>query len=513
MTAKPSKKAESEKKTKSASVRISLTAKRKICATIVLIFLALGYGALFFTPGLPGALWMRILIAFVFSALMVPAVFYLIKKQLTEQDMKYIQEEENYARAIRAMILTKFYTKKFPGFPHGVRKEILPSIGVGFLSFLLMCVVSPCRSPEAPLPDFSKMAAQEFYYPQLFAASESITILAPPLLSAETERWAKEIPPKYLEWAMYADLFQNRPENAYAAGVLCSEKTAGVWLAMAQASLIIGEYDRAVAEYEEAQKLGYIGAEIAFQRAIALTYAGKLEEAEKAFDALNSKALADTIGDATALTHWKLIIKILLGDLSEENSLAYESFYRKQDRALKKFNAKRSETDSGAEKEVKDANISKDNDANRKIMFARRIRSTANNMAAIHVLRGEYDRAMPTADAALPYANTISERSALVLKMTVNNTKGLAAGYLGTEIKEDATPASGYFAEARTLYESYLSQALPEGATLSADYRNTAFYATSWCNEANIALTNQFTSETFTDAKAFQEKFPEALDL
>lgn len=523
MSAKPDKNTKATKTAKkakpvsSASARMSLTAKRKILATVALIFLVLGYVVLFFVPGLPGAIWMRILLALVFSALMVPSVFYLIKKRLTRQDMEYIQDEENYARALRAMIQTKFYTKKLPGFPHGVRKEIFPSIGIGFVLFILMCAVSPCRPPEAQLPDFSKMAAQEFYYPQLFATSESAVMLTPPLLSAETETWAQEIPPKYLEWTMYTDLFQNRPENAYAAGSLCAEKTAGVWLAMAQASLIIGEYDRAVTEFEEAQKLGHTGVEIAFQHAIALTYAGKLEEAEKAFDALDSKAVTEAVGDATALTHWKLLVKILHGDLSDETSSAYESFYRKRDNELKKFNAK--ENDSEAEKDGKDGKNGKDakkpaeKSVDRKTMLARRIRSTANNMAVLHVLRGEYDRAVPTANAVLPYVNIVSGRSALALKMTVNNTKGLAAGYLGTEMKDESAPASGYFAETRTLYETYLSQTLPEGGTLSVDYQNTAFYVTPWVNEVNLALTNQFTSETYPDVKAFQEKYAEALEL
>ncbi|MDO4629128.1 MAG: hypothetical protein Q4C70_08090 [Planctomycetia bacterium] len=535
MTAKPEKpvkKAKPVKKPKPAkkknpvspiSARMSLTAKRKIYATVALFFLVLGYVALFFVPGVPGAIWMRILLALVFSVLMVPSVFYLIKKRLTAQDMEYIQDEENYKRAIRAMIQTKFYTKKLPGFPNGVRKEIFPSLGIGFLLFILMCAVSPCRPPEAPLPDFSKMAAQEFYYPQLFAASESVVMLTPPLLSAETETWAQEIPPKYLEWTMYTDLFQNRPENAYAAGSLCAEKTAGVLLAMAQASLILGEYDRAVAEYEEAQKLGHTGVEIAFQHAVALAYAGKLEEAEKAFDALDSKAVTEAVGDSTALTHWKLLVKILHGDLSDETSAAYESFYRKRDNELKKFNAKLgSETgnDSGDKKEGKTAKIAKnsaqnvsENSVDQKTMLARRIRSSANNMAVVHVLRGEYDRAVPTANAVLPYVNTVSGRSALALKMTVNNTKGLAAGYLRAEIKDESAPASGYFTETRTLYESFLSQTLPEGGTLNTDYRNTAFYVTPWANEVNFALTNQFTSETYPDVKAFQEKYAEALEL
>ncbi|MBE6428593.1 MAG: hypothetical protein E7028_08460, partial [Planctomycetaceae bacterium] len=265
----PPKKSEAAKVSKASAPKknMSVGAKQKLFASVFLFILLTAYVVLFFVPEFPNALWIRLLLPLLLAPLMSCAIFFLLKKSLTAKDIEYIKDEENFARALKAMKQAKFYTKKFPGFPKGIRKEIIPSAVSGLVLFILMTLISPCRPPEMPMPDFAEMAAEEFYHPYLFAVSDNVLALAPPMLM-DTGDWAANIPPKYLEWTMYADMFRNHFELAHANGNLSETKTSGVWLAMAQASLLAGKGERAAEEYQAVLAAGKTDPEIAFQAAI-----------------------------------------------------------------------------------------------------------------------------------------------------------------------------------------------------------------------------------------------------
>lgn len=523
---------------KKTASSFSLSSKRKILASIALALLVGGYAALFFVPGVPGNFWMRFLLAFLFSLLMGTSVFFIIKKRLTAEDIAYIKDEENFARAVRAMKQTKFYTQKLPGFPKGIRKEIRPAAITGFVLFLLMLIVSPCRPPEAPMPDFSKMAAQEFYYPHLFAASDSMAILAPPVLSAETEAWAGQIPPRYLEWTMYAEMFGNHFETANANGNLCETKTSGVLLAMAQASMLAGQYERAVLEYQEVLDSGNADPAVAFQQAIAIAYAGRLKDAVRAMKALDAKKVAEAIGDDLALRNWLLVLQILQGDLGEETISAYASLYRRQSGALAKLNetqgaagsARNSgksdsgKSDSGKGDSGKGADPKTDAAAQNELaarrLLERRVASSAANMAVLQIFQGDFMNAVPTANAALLLSRNAASRSAKIMRLCAFNTKGYACGFLGSRFDDPAkewdevfTAPEGYFGKVRSLYEEILAASRLETDAVNPASKKAPFSLLPWCAEVQFALTNRFTSEAFPDEKAFQQKYEEPLTL
>ncbi len=534
--AKPSKPANSANPANaSKSSKMSIHSKRQIFSAVTLFLLLGGYIALFFAPSMPGSLLIRFGLAFLFALLMGTAVFFLIKKRLTAQDFEYIKDEENFARAVRSMKQTKFYTKKFAGFPHGIRKEIIPAAITGLILFLLMCIVSPCRLPEAPMPDFAKMTAQEFYYPYLFAASDSLAVLAPPTLAPETEDWAEKIPAKrYLEWAMYANIFKNHFESANADGNLCENRTSGVSLAMAQSSLLAGKYERAVSEYQAVADAGNAAPDVMFQLAIATAYAGDLRGAEKAMNALNSKAVADAIGDDFALPHWKLVLQILKGDLSEDVLQEYSAMYTRQRNAHAKFNASQNETaasndakkpeksKSDAKSDAKSESEAGSEEAARKALekrrrLERRVASTANNMAVLQILEGDYANAVTTSNTVLSISRNSAARTGKIMRMCTYNTKGFAVGFLGKSIEDPGvswdsnvyTTSEEYFKNVRTLYEEILTASRLETEAPDPSYKKSMFYLLPWVNGAQFALWNEFTSARFPDGNAFDREFSE----
>lgn len=535
--------------------QLGLGTKRVIWG-FVLLFISVGvYSSLFLIPGFPNFLWIRLLLALVFASVLGVASFLLLKKNLTAKDLQFIEDEENVARAIRALKLAKFYTKKFPGFPNGIRKEVFPAFIIGLVLFPILCLVSPCRPPEVPLPDLSRMTAQDFYYPFLFAASDSQAILAPPMLSIETEEWADKIPPKYLEMTMYAEIFRNHFEAGYAIGNLYDQKTSGVLVTMAQASMLLGEYARAVTEYEEALKTNQ-SPEITFQKAIALAYAGRLKEALEVLDSLDPKAVKQALNDDFALPHWKLIIKILQGDLSQETIDGYRKFEELAKRGDKTSpakpvaenaeNAEASETaqnsgkakdsskaESGKATTVKSAKKpSKRSEAAELKALAealaaqrlqeRRVMSTGNNAAVLQLLSGKYANAIPTANSVLLLSRGKARRSSKIIQMCTINTKGYAVGNLKSSaedrVKELTSEAvfdstAGYFAKVRALYEEALALECEEGQSVNPSFQKSPFFLLPWVAELNFTLTDQFTSKEFPDSKSMQEKFADLLTL
>lgn len=522
---------------------------KRIIWGFVLLFVSVGaYTGLFFVPKFPNYIWLRVMLAAVFAALLATAFFLLIKKRLTAKDLQFIEDEENVARAIRALKLAKFYTKKFPGFPHGVRKEIFPAILVGLILFPVFCLVSPCRPPEAPLPDFSRMTAQDFYYPFLFAASDSQAILAPPMLSIETEEWADKIPPKYLEMMMYAEIFRNRFEAGYAIGNLYDQKTAGVLTAMAQASMLLGEYSRAVSEYDEALQKNQ-PPEIVFQKGIALAYAGRLKESAEVLDSLDPKAVKDALNDDFALPHWKLAVKILQGDLTQETLDNYRKFEELAKRAVKTSSpqpeAGKSETaqvvgkTDSAKADSGKANTAKAPQKSRKSEAAelkaqaealaaqrlqeRRVMSTGNNAAVLQLLAGKYANAIPTANSVLLQSRgKEARRTAKIIQMCAINTKGYAVGNLKSaeedrvkELSSDVVfdTAAGYFTKVRSLYEEALAFEHEDSQTANPAFKKTPYFLLPWVAELNFTLTDQFTSKDFPDSKSMQENYADLLAL
>jgi len=510
-------------KAKKSSSSISIGARQKIFASLGLTILAGGYVSLFFIPGLPGELWMRLLLAFVFAFLSGICLFFLLKKRLSAEDIAYIKDEENFARAMRALKQTRFYTKKLPGFPNGVRREIFPAAGTAAGLFVLLCLLSPCRPPKAPLPDFGQMAALEFYYPNLFAASDSLVILAPPVLPAETKFWAEKIPaddPGSPEYLVYSEMFQNHFHAAYASGNLNSEETPELLLATAQAALLSGQYPQAVDAYEKLQKTGDQSLAVAFQKAIALAYAGELKEAEKAMNALRSKEIADEIGDELALTHWKTVLDILQGEVDEDTLTDYRKLNDRQSSALKKFaqkNASNGENTASANGKTDGTTAS---DPQKKALLERRLRTTTNNLAVLQILYGDFANAVPTANAVLSLTGGETVRTQKVFRMCVMNTKGYAAGFLGNALDDQAKKwdesavfdsAAGYFGETRKLYEELLALSRLETDSVDPAYRKAPCFLLPWCSEMRFALTNDFTSSEYPTAKAFREKFAELL--
>jgi len=509
--------------------QLGLTAKRRILGFILFVVSLGAYAGLFFVPKFPGFLWLRLTLALVFAGLWGVAIFLLIKKSLTAKDLQFIEDEENIPRAIRAMKQAKFYTKKFPGFPHGIRKEIFPSFIVGLVLFPVLCLVSPCRPPEVPLPDFCRLAAQDFYYPFLFAISDSQAILTPPMLSIETEEWADKIPPKYLEMTMYAEIFRNRFEAGYAIGNLYDQKTAGVLTTMAQASMLEGEYARAVSEYEEALKTNQ-SQEIAFQRAIALAYAGRLKDSAEALDALDAKAVKQALDDEFALPHWKLVVKILQGDLSQETLDAYKKFEELAKRVVKTAstpqNVETTEKAESAKKSGKQSEAARLKAQTEALavqrLQERRVMCTGNNAAVLQLFAGKYANAIPTANSVLLLARGKARRSTKLIQMTAINTKGYAVGNLRSsaedqvkELEADAVfdSQAGYFARVRALYEEAIALEVDEGQTVKADVQKEPFDLMPRVAELNFTLSDQFTSKEFPDAKSMQEKFADLLTL
>ena len=535
--------------------QMGLSTKRIIWG-FVLLFVSVGaYTGLFFVPKFPGFLWLRLVLAAVFAAPLATAIFLRIKKRLTAKDLQFIEDEENVARAIRALKLAKFYTKKFPGFPHGIRKEVFPATLVGLILFPILCLVSPCRPPEAPLPDLSRLTAQDFYYPFLFAASDSQAILAPPMLSVETEEWADKIPPKYLEMTMYAEIFRNRFEAGYAIGNLYDQKTSGVLVTMAQASMLMGEYARAVDEYEESLKTNQ-SPEIVFQKAIALAYAGRLKESAEVLDSLDPKVVKQTLNDDFALPHWKLIVKILQGDFSQETLDGYRKMEELAKRGAKTSpskpvgenaeNVENAETaqNAGKTKDSSKADSGKASTAKTtkksskraeaaelkaqaealaaQHLQERRVMSTGNNAAVLQLFSGKYANAIPTANSVLLLSRGKARRTAKIIQMCTINTKGYAVGNLKSsaedrvkELNSEAVfdSTAGYFAKVRALYEEALALEHDEGQKLNAAFKKSPFFLLPWVAELNFALTDQFTSKEFPDSKSMQEKFADLLAL
>lgn len=540
--------------------QIGLGTKRIIWG-FVLLFVSIGvYSSLFFIPGFPNFLWLRLILALVFASVLGLASFLLLKKSLTAKDLQFIEDEENVSRAIRALKQAKFYTKKFPGFPNGIRKEVFPASIIGLILFPIFCLVSPCRPPEVPLPDFSRMTAQDFYYPYLFAVSDSQAILAPPMLSIETEEWADKIPPKYLEMTMYAEIFRNHFESGYAIGNLYDEKTSGVLIAMAQASMLMGEYGSAVDEYEKALETNH-SPEIVFQKAIALAYDGRLKESAEVLDSLDPKAVQQALNDDFALPHWKLIVKILQGDMGPET---LDNYKKMEDLAKGRVKTSSSKAVAGNAQNADDAgNPEKANDSSKETsgkvsdsksasktspktasksgnrseaaelkaqaealaaqqLQERRLMCTGNNAAVLQLFSGKYANAIPTANSVLLQSRGKARRSSKIIQMCTINTKGYAVGNLKSsaedrvkELSSDAVfdSAAGYFAKVRALYEEALALELQDGQTLKPTFQKSPFFLLPWVAELNFALTDQFTSKEFPDSKSMQEKYADLLAL
>ncbi len=527
------KKSTSTKKTEVARVSnpsapkipLSVGAKRKLLAALLLLILTAGYAALFFIPEFPGAIWVRLLLPIPFAPLMGLAVFFLLKKSLTARDLEYIKDEENFARALKAMKQAKFYTKKFPGFPRGIRREAIPSAIVGLLLFVLMLIVSPCRPPQAPMPDFAEMAAAEFYHPYLFAVGDNVLALAPPMLT-DTGDWSEKIPSEYLEWTMYADMFRNRFAQAHATGNLSETKTSGVWLAMAQASLLAGEGERAAEEYRQVLDAGKTDPEIVFQAAIAQAYSGNVREAAKAMNELDAKAVAEAIGDDQALPHWKLALRLLQGELNDAVCADYRKFFLRQSNALAKSNQKNSPADNSAAGEKKSKSDASDANGSggpdQRALLERRVRAAGANMAVLQILSGDCASAVPTANALIPLTHSLVPRSAKILRMCVLNTKAYAASALGSGFSDNAkewgpdmafSSPEEYFEQTRKVFEEILTLERAPGETLEPTYRKSVFFLGPWVGEAQSALTNRFSSERFPDAKTFQKKYAELFEL
>lgn len=511
-------------KDKKNSSSFSIGARQKIFASLGLAILAGGYVSLFFIPGLPNGLWMRLLLAFVFAILAGVCFFFLLKKRLSAEDIAYIKDEENFARAMRALKQTRFYTKKLPGFPNGVRREIFPAAGAAAGLCVLLCLASPCRPPKAPLPDFSEMAALEFYYPNLFAASDSLVLLAPPILPAETKNWTEKIPaddPEFPEYLVYSEMFQNHFHAAYASGNLSTEQTPELLLATAQAALLSGQYPQAVDAYEKLQSAGDQNPAAAFQKAIALAYSGELKEAEKAMNALKSKEIADAIGDEFALAHWKTVLDILQGEVSEDTLTDYRKLNDRQSSALKKFAQKNTPNSENANPAKENGDGLAASVSRKKALLERRLRTTTNNLAVVQILFGDFANAVPTANAVLSLTGSETVRTQKIFRMCVLNTKGYAAGFLGKAMDDQAKKwdetavfdsASGYFGETRKLYEEILALSRLETESVDPAYRKAPCFLLPWCSEMRFALTNDFTSSDCPSAKAFRENFAELLE-
>lgn len=531
--------------------QIGLGTKRIIWG-FVLLFVSIGvYSSLFFIPGFPNYLWLRLILALVFASALGVASFMLLKKNLTAKDLQFIEDEENVSRAIRALKQAKFYTKRLPGFPRGIRKEIFPASIIGLILFPVLCFVSPCRPPEVPLPDLSRMTAQEFYYPFLFAVSDSQAILAPPMLSIETEEWADKIPPKYLEMTMYSEIFRNHFEAGYAIGNLYDQKTSGVLVTMAQASMLLGEYARAVTEYDEALKTNQ-SPEIIFQKAIALAYAGRLKESAEVLNSLDPKAVKQALNDDFALPHWKLVVKILQGDLSQETLDDYRKFEELAKRASKTSSSKQvaenaenvkesSKAESGKASDPKSGSKSAPKTAKKsgkkseaaelkaqaealaaQRLQERRVMSTGNNAAVLQLFSGKYANAIPTANSILLLSRGKARRSAKIIQMCTINTKGYAVGNLKSsaedqikELSSDAVfdSAGGYFTKVRSLYEEALALELEDGQTINPAFHEDPYFLLPWVAEMNFVLTDQFTSKEIPDSKSMQEKYADLLTL
>ncbi|MDO4425031.1 MAG: hypothetical protein Q4D17_04625 [Planctomycetia bacterium] len=520
----PPKKSEAAKVSKASAPKknMSVGAKQKLFASVFLFILLTAYVVLFFVPEFPNALWIRLLLPLLLAPLMSCAIFFLLKKSLTAKDIEYIKDEENFARALKAMKQAKFYTKKFPGFPKGIRKEIIPSAVSGLVLFILMTLISPCRPPEMPMPDFAEMAAEEFYHPYLFAVSDNVLALAPPMLM-DTGDWAANIPPKYLEWTMYADMFRNHFELAHANGNLSETKTSGVWLAMAQASLLAGKGERAAEEYQAVLAAGKTDPEIAFQAAIALAYSGKLEDAAKALGELDAKAVAEAIGDDQALPHWKLALRLLRGELNEFVCADYKKFFLRQSNALARFNQKKQSADDSASNEKKSASSSLNTEIRtEQQLLERRVRAASTNMAVVQLLSGDCASAVSTANAVLPLTRSLVPRGAKILQMCALNTKAHAAASLGTDFSDNAkewdqsmvfSSPEEYFTRVRKMFEEILALERLETETADPAYRKSVCFLGPWVSEAQAALTNQFSSEQFPDAKTFQTKYADLFEL
>lgn len=512
---------------------LSVGAKQKLFASVFLFLFLAVYVALFFIPEFPSAIWIRLLLPLLLAPFMSVAIFFLLKKSLTARDLEYIKDEENFARALRAMKQAKFYTKKFPGFPRGIRREAIPAAIVGILLFVLMTLVSPCRPPKEPTPDFAELAAEEFYHPYLFAVNDNVLALAPPML-ADAGEWAERIPTDYLEWTIYAEMFRNRFEEAHALGNLSEIKTSGVWLAMAQASLLAGKGDRAAEEYRQALDLGKTDPQIAFQAAIAQAYAGNLKEAAKAMSELDAKAVAEAVGDDQALPHWKLALRLLQGEMNDVVCAEYRKFFRRQSDALAKFNQKNSasansassNSASGKKKSKSDASDASDANGSsapdQRVLLERRVRAASVNMAVLQVLSGDCASAVPTANALLPLTHALLPRNAKILQMCVLNTKAHAASTLGSDFSDNAkewgpdmvfASPEEYFAQARKKFEEVLALERPETEAADPAYRKSVYFLGPWVSEAQVALTTRFTSEQMPDARTFQTKYAELFEL